>query len=200
MSLFNNYILELIDYRKCFQICIEDQYIKQYECFPNPFIYEDFILINSNQTEHRICDQNKTDFKINENICDKQCIKDCKQIYFKTRFDNSLVLKTKESKISIKFRNSIEFIYESEKKYSFTDFMSNIGGLFGLYFGLSFVDMSQMFPEYSWNHFKRYSNSYLLEMRFDFIIICKNESNSSHQSSIKTYSEKIVLNIRKGQT
>ena len=32
----------------------------------------------------------------------------------------------------------------SEKKYSFTDFMSNIGGLFGLWFGISFVDMSEL--------------------------------------------------------
>ena len=76
----------------CYQKCIEEQYIKQYQCLPNPFIYENFKLINSNQTEHRICDQNITDFKINENNCEKICIKDCNEIYFSTRFDNSLVL------------------------------------------------------------------------------------------------------------
>ena len=128
----------------CIKQCIDDQYLKQYQCLPNPFIYENFILINSSQTEHRICDQNKTDFTINENICQKFCIKDCNEVYFETRFDNSLVLMTNNSKISIKFRNSLQYEYSSEKKYSFTDFMSNIGGLFGLWFGLSLVDMSQL--------------------------------------------------------
>ena len=50
---------------------------------------------------------------------------------------------TKNSKFYIKYENSLQYEYTSEKKYSFTDFMSNIGGLFGLWFGISFVDMSQ---------------------------------------------------------
>ena len=57
--------------KNCIKQCIDNQYLKQYQCLPNPFIYENFILINSSQTEHRICEQNKTDFTINENICQK---------------------------------------------------------------------------------------------------------------------------------
>ena len=132
----------------CYQRCIEELYIRKYKCLPNPFIYENFILINSNQTEHRICDQNKTDFTINEKICDKQCIKDCNEVYISTRFDNSLVLMIKDSKITIKSRNNLEFKYESAEKYSFTDFMSNIGGLFGLWFGITIIDMSEMIQSF----------------------------------------------------
>ena len=38
----------------------------------------------------------------------------------------------------------MEFEYKCENKYSFVDFMSNIGGLFGLWFGITFIDMSQL--------------------------------------------------------
>ena len=100
--------------------------------------------MNSSQTEHRICNQNKTDFNISENNCENICIKDCNEIYFSTRFDNSLVLNTTETKISIKYRNSDEFHYIAENKYNFVDYMSNIGGLFGLWFGITFIDMSQL--------------------------------------------------------
>ena len=146
---------------------MKTQYIKQYQCLPNPFIYENFKLINSNQTEHRICDQNITDFKINENNCEKICIKDCNEIYFSTRFDNSLVLYTKESKILIKYRNSLEYEYNSENKYSFVDFMSNIGGLFGLWFGISFIDMSHLIKIDSW----KISNLILNHLNFILYLI-----------------------------
>ena len=160
----------------CLKRCIDNQYLKQYQCLPNPFIYENFILINSSQTEHRICDQNKTDTKINEEICQKNCIKDCNELYFEIRFDNSLVLMTNNSKISIKFRNSLQYEYSSEKKYSFTDFMSNIGGLFGLWFGISFVDMSQLLinlKNYLLAHidFNRIQANLLKFKRFKFIIL-----------------------------
>ena len=46
-------------FANCIKRCIDNQYIKQYQCLPNPFIYENFILINSSQTEHRICEQIK---------------------------------------------------------------------------------------------------------------------------------------------
>ena len=73
--------------------CIEEKYIKQNQCLPNPFIYENFKLINSNQTEHRICDQKyKLISKSMKIIAKMICIKECNEIYFSTRFDNSLVL------------------------------------------------------------------------------------------------------------
>ena len=130
-------------YQECYVKCIEEQYISQYQCLPNPFIHENFKLINSNQTEHRICDQNINDFKINENNCEKICIKDCNEMYFSTRFDNSFVLHKKVTNLWIKYRSFLEYEYTSEHKYSFVDYMSNIGGLFGLWFGITFIDMSQ---------------------------------------------------------
>ena len=86
---------------------------------------------------------------------------------------------TNNSKISIKFRNSLQYEYSSEKKYSFTDFMSNIGGLFGLWFGISFVDMSQLFQTISMNiknyllahiDFNRILSLLIKLKRFKFII------------------------------
>ena len=132
--------------------------------YPNPFIYENFKLINSNQTEHRICDQNKNDFQINENYCEKICIKDCNEIYFSTRFDNSLVLYLNESKIYIKFRNSLEYEYTAEHKYSSVDYMSKIGGLFGLWFGITFLDISELMKKFL-GKFK-----YIIFHHFDFIL------------------------------
>ena len=46
--------------------------------------------------------------------------------------------------IRIEFKISQEFHYNSDKKYSFVDFMSNIGGLIGLWFGMSFIDTSAL--------------------------------------------------------
>ena len=89
-------------FQDCYQNCVEKHYTEKYQCLPNPFIYENFILINSNQTEHRICYQNLTYFEINEKNFEKICNKDCNEIYFSTRFDNSLVLYIKESKVVIK--------------------------------------------------------------------------------------------------
>ena len=54
---------------------------------------------------------------------------------------------TNHSKVSIKYKNILEYEYTSENKYSFSDFCSNIGGLFGLWFGLSLLDMSEMLSQ-----------------------------------------------------
>ena len=86
-------------------------------------------------------------------------------MYFSTRFDNSLVLYKKESKISIKYRNSLEYEYNSEHKYSFVDYMSNIGGLFGLWFGITFIDMSQWIKMFL-DKFK-----FIIFNHFNFILI-----------------------------
>ena len=80
------------------------QYIREYKRLPNPFIYEDFVFINSSQTEHRICDRDMV-FNKSEINCNDFCIKDCEEIYYLMRFENPLVLNSTETKITIMFHN-----------------------------------------------------------------------------------------------
>ena len=117
-------------------------YIRDYNCFPNPFVFENFVLINSSQTEHRICDRDMV-FNKSEINCNDFCIKDCEEVYYLTRFENPLILNTTDTRITIRDQKSVEFQYISQIKSSFVDYMSNIGGLFGLWVGLSFIDVFQ---------------------------------------------------------
>src|ERR1700761_9286803 len=119
-----------------------NQYLKDYNCLPNPIIYEDFVLINSSQTEHRICDRDMV-FNKSEINCNDYCIKDCEEVYYLTRFENPLIYNSIETKIIIRDQKSVEFQYISQIKCSFIDYLSNIGGLFGLWVGLSFIDVFQ---------------------------------------------------------
>src|ERR1700744_6027687 len=132
----------LADREKCYHNCLSDQFISHYKCLPNPFIYENFVLFNSSQTEHRICDRDMV-FNKSEINCNDYCIKDCEEVYYLTRFENPLVLNTTDTRITIKDQKSVEFQYISQIKYTFVDYMSNIGGLFGLWVGLSFIDVFQ---------------------------------------------------------
>src|ERR1700761_2292425 len=120
------------------------QYLKDYKCLPNPFVYEDFVLFNSSQTEHRICDRDMV-FNKSEINCNDYCIKDCEEVYYLTRFENPLVFNTTDTRITIRDQKSEEFQYISQIKYTFVDYMSNIGGLFGLWVGLSFIDVIHTF-------------------------------------------------------
>ena len=91
-----------------------------------------------------LCENKENISEIQSKVCENHCLKDCNQIYFSTRFDNSLVLNISETNITINYENSVEFHYISEEKYTFVDYLSNIGGLCGLWFGISFIDMSQL--------------------------------------------------------
>ena len=127
----------------CHHNCLMSQYIREYKCLPNPFVYEDFVLINSSQTEHRICDRDMV-FNKSEINCNDYCINDYEEVYYLTRFENPFVFNTTDTRITIRNQKSEEFQYISQIKYTFVDYMSNIGGLFGLYIGLSFVDVLQV--------------------------------------------------------
>ena len=116
------------------------QYLRGYKCLPNALIYEKFVFINSSQTEHRICDRDMV-FNKSEINCNNLCVKDCEEVYYLTRFENPMILNSTETIITIRNQKSIEFEYISQIKWSFIDYMSNIGGLFGLWVGLSFIDV-----------------------------------------------------------
>src|SRR5882724_9629919 len=79
---------------------------------------------------------------INSNICDKHCVRNCIEEYHKLVFDYQFSFRELNSEIVIKYQKSPEFYYKSEPKYTFVLFLSNIGGLFGLWFGLAFIDVS----------------------------------------------------------
>ncbi len=90
-----------------------------------------------NKTEHKICEPN---IKFNEKIfnkyakkCGNKCVKDCNEVYYSLRFDNSLVLNISQTKVSLKYQNLLEFHYTSKEKYTVFDYLSNIGGLIGLW-------------------------------------------------------------------
>ena len=122
-------------------MCIEELLAKE-KCIPNPFIAEDFVLLNSSQTKYSFCNSTQNYTKIDKTICDKKCIKDCSQTYYTMSLNNKYYLTKSDSKIKIKFKSSQDFRYECKVKIDFVTYLSNIGGLIALWFGLSFIDMS----------------------------------------------------------
>ena len=112
-------------YQECYQSCIEELLVNENcirtICFPNPFITEDFVLLNSSQTNLSLCNATQNYTKIDKTICDKKCIKDCSQTYYTMSLNNKYYLTKSDSKIQIKFKSSQDFIYESEVKTRFRD-------------------------------------------------------------------------------
>ena len=124
-------------------MCIEELLVNE-KCIPNPFITEDFVLLNSSQTKLSFCNSTQNYTKIDKTICDKKCIKDCSQTYYTMSLNNKYYLTKSDSKIQIKFKSSQDFRYESEVKIDFVTYLSDMGGLIALWFGLSFIDMSSL--------------------------------------------------------
>ena len=130
-------------YQDCYQSCIEELLINE-KCVPNPFITDDFVLLNSSQTKLSFCNSSQNYKKIDKTICDKKCIKDCSQTYYTMSLNNKYYLTKSDSIIQIKFKSSQDFRYECEVKIDFVTYLSNIGGLISLWFGLSFIDLSSL--------------------------------------------------------
>ena len=68
----------------------------------------------------------------------------CRYNYYNIKLDNDIFDYNKDSIFVIKNSRNKHLIYHAEPKSGFVDFISNIGGLFGLYFGLSFIDISHI--------------------------------------------------------
>ena len=118
--------------------------VNEGNCIPNPFITEDFVVLNSSQTNLSFCNSTQNYTKIDKTICDQICIKDCSQTYYTMSLNNKYYLTKSDSKIQIKFKSSQDFLYECEVKIDFVTYLSNIGGLISLWFGLSFIDLSSL--------------------------------------------------------
>ena len=129
-------------------MCIENIYEKQFKCFPNPFITEDFVLLNSSQTKLSFCNKKENISRIDTKVCDKKCTKSCSQVYHTMSLDNKYYLTNSDSKIKIKFKSSQEFHYKTEIKETFVLYLSSIGGLIGLWLGFAFIDLSSLIQKF----------------------------------------------------
>ena len=130
--------------------------MKKRGCIPNPFIEQNFELINSSQTLHQICGKSETNSMVKK-ICEKNCVKNCKQDSYVSYLANHKISHNLEKIMSINRTNIQESTYSAQENESFIEFLSNIGGLFGLWFGMSFIDMSQLIETIA-VYFRRYLN------------------------------------------
>ena len=124
-----------------------NQYYASHHCLPNPYINQEFILLNASQTQYKICDNNHTNYVNFTNFVDKydcDCDTNCDQKYYSLELEDIEYTARNDSKIRIEYKLRQQFHYKSEKKYSFVGFLSNIGGLIGLWFGMSFIDTSAL--------------------------------------------------------
>ena len=112
------------------------------ECIPNPFTTESFVLNDFNQTSIKVCN-NSMDITIDYKHCYRECPKQCKQIY------------TKIAKYHGK-----QFSYQAENQLSLIKYFANLGGLFGFYFGISFVQLGTLINQ-SIKHLKRVMNYFI---------------------------------------
>ena len=126
-----------IGWKTCYQNCIESNIVSNNYCIPNPFTDKGFILHNSSNTLIKICKYTE----LKTRVCIKKCLKLCLQIYYETRIEDKGYNFDKNSDIRIQYRNAKNFEYKAIARIVFTELLSNIGGLFGLWFGLSFVDI-----------------------------------------------------------
>ena len=68
----------------------------------------------------------------------------CRHEFYKITLDNDYFQYNNDTVLEIKSKMKKQLIYHAEPSLQLVDFISNIGGLFGLYFGLSFIDISQL--------------------------------------------------------
>ena len=125
-------------------MCIENEYKKHNKCFPNPFITEDSVLLNSNQTKLSICNSTENQTLLDTKICYKNCAKDCTQVYYTMNIKNRHSSQNTDSIIDMKYNLQKDFLYKSEIKIKFSNYLPDIGGLLSLWFGLSFIDLSSL--------------------------------------------------------
>ena len=90
---------------------------------------------------YEFCDKNEN-FSIVLKYCNKQCIKECNEEYYKLDFKKQYSMDKSNTFAKIKFENSKEFQYRAESSHTLVDYISNIGGFFGLWIGMAFIDIN----------------------------------------------------------
>ena len=79
----------------------------------------------------------------NENSGQK-CAKMCLKNYYKSILNNRIYHFSNNSNLLIQVKEKRFLIYKAEPALQLSDFLSDIGGLLGIYFGLSMVDLSHL--------------------------------------------------------
>ena len=113
------------------------------ECIPNPFTTESFVLIDSNQTSIKICGNIKN-ITIDIKHCHKDCPKKCLQNYNKLKIETSINNYNGDSYLKIRNEKKKKFSYKAESQLSLIKYIADLGGLFGLYLGISFIEMGKL--------------------------------------------------------
>ena len=84
--------------------------------------------------------------------CQKKCQRNCKENYYNLNIEIEKALRIDENvhdmldrnmSIVILVGNDRDSVYIAEPKYVLVEYISDLGGLFGLYFGIALVDISQ---------------------------------------------------------
>ena len=128
----------------CFLSCIEKHFIELYNCIPNPYLNRNFIHANLNHFS-KICQNKVEEDESNfNNICKRKCQQNFKQILYKIElkdFENT-IYRSNNTELTIEQNSLREIQYIAKSKSELSVFLSDIGGLFGLWCGLSVIDMS----------------------------------------------------------
>ena len=150
-KIYHNFLIDKYRYRLCYNNCVNNLTLDKLNCTLNPFDNNDFVLYDSDR-KINICPFNTTnDFKIDDNICEKMCPQNCDQTYYSIIFEsiirNNLLINERYSKdlmLKIVNRPIKNYHYQALIKVNLIECVTNIGGLLGLYIGLSIVDLSDI--------------------------------------------------------
>ncbi len=129
---------EVRSHENCIYNCERDLVERQFNCTPNPLFKNSLPLIDFKTVKLDFCDQN--DIRVDRKVCVKECKRDCTEEYFNP-FKTQSRDETKNNSIRFEARNLPIFQYKFEPQYSFVQFISNIGGIFSLWYGFSVSDI-----------------------------------------------------------
>ena len=121
----------------------------------------------------------------------------CRHNFYKLTLDNDIIDYNSNTIIKIKNSKKQRLIYHAEPSLEFVDFISNIGGLFALYFGLSFIDISSILKLISRN-IKRYLQKMIFYQKIMIIIRHFNLSQAQILQYLKLITKipwNMILNI-----
>ena len=128
---------ENYNFTKCFHDCITDSKLKQ---------------INTSYEITRFKIKNKSTITRGKQIllvnhCNRRCPRTCLQTYNSITFQNIHHTYYEDSVIFVKASKAKNILHAAEVSMSLTQCVANIGGLLGLYLGLSIVDLGQVLKE-----------------------------------------------------
>jgi len=135
---------EFYSYRDCYEFCSLKRTISVNNCVPNPIENNFFDLKNNSDFQNNIlCDTTHVKRK-NNKICKTKCTRNCFEDYYNSKIESYRHIKDFYNKIQIEARNHPVYVYEAYPKYSFIIYLTHIGGLMSLWFGVSAIDLHKL--------------------------------------------------------